>query len=391
MKFLFWLLGLFVLAVALTLAAHNPGYVMLVYPPYRAGMSLSFFVIALLVLFVAIYLALRLAFAALRLPEYVREFRSERVRAKGRNAMLEALSAFFEERYALAEKAAERAMDLDESYGLNAIIAARSAHKLHDYARRDVYISALEGRPESERTMRLITIARFCLDQYQPLMALKALRELRESGVSNHAGALRLELRALQQAHNWDAALDVVNMLEKRNAIDAITAGQMRQQAWLKKVQADAQNGPALKEAWKSVPAEFRLQSKIAAAAAQAFIHLGEHAVARDIITDSLKMQWDSDLTLLYGDCISDDVVGQIEQAERWLQSHTRDAGLLLALGKLCLHQQLWGKAQNYLDASISISPCRRAYMELGRLAEMLQKPHDAFRYFRKSMELEGE
>ncbi|MDE2310285.1 MAG: heme biosynthesis protein HemY, partial [Betaproteobacteria bacterium] len=91
MKFLFWLLGLFALAVALTLAAHNPGFVLLVYPPYRMEMSLSLFVVALLVLFVLGYLMLRLLFAALNLPAYVRQYRAERARSRGRSAMMEAL------------------------------------------------------------------------------------------------------------------------------------------------------------------------------------------------------------------------------------------------------------------------------------------------------------
>lgn len=390
MKFLFWLLGLFVLAVIVALAAHNPGYVMLVYPPYRAEISLAFFVVAMLLLFAALYLALRLAFAALRLPEHVRKFRLERSRRNSLNAMLEALTAYFEERYAIAEQAAERAMELGENRGLNSVIAARSAHELHEYSRRDVYLSAAEGKSEDVTTMRLIAKIRFHLDQHQPLMALNALNELRESGVHNHVGALRLELRALQQTHNWDAVLEVVSMLEQRDAIDAVAAGQIRRQAWMKKIQANSQSDSALRAILKSMPSEFRVHGKICTVAAMAFIHLGEHAVARNIITDSLKAQWDSDLSLLYGDCISDDVVGQIEQAERWLKIHSADAGLLLALGKLCLHQQLWGKAQNYLDASISIHPCRAAYMELGRLAEILQKPNDAFRYFSKAMEFEG-
>ena len=44
MKFLIWLLVLFAAAVAVTLASHNSGYVLLAYPPYRVEMSLTLFV-----------------------------------------------------------------------------------------------------------------------------------------------------------------------------------------------------------------------------------------------------------------------------------------------------------------------------------------------------------
>ena len=74
MKFLVWLLALFAAAVALTMAAHNPGYVQFAYPPYRVEMSLTLFVIVSLLLFVAGYLLVRLFSAALQLPSQVRAF-----------------------------------------------------------------------------------------------------------------------------------------------------------------------------------------------------------------------------------------------------------------------------------------------------------------------------
>jgi HemY protein len=80
--------------------------------------------------------------------------------------------------------------------------------------------------------------------------------------------------------------------------------------------------------------------------------------------------------------------VGQIEQAEKWLGQHSDDAGLLLALGKLCLHQKLWGKAQSYLDASVSVTPSHAAYTALGQLAERQGKAEEAFGYYRQAMEL---
>ena len=386
MKFLLWLLGLFALAVSLTLASHNPGYVLLVYPPYRMEMSLSLFVIALLGLFVFCYLMLRLLFAALNLPAYVRQFRSERAQAKGRSAMMEALGAFFEGRYAAAEKAAVHAMELGENSGINPIIAARAAHELREFDKRDAYLDAAKGKTIGDDTMRLMSAAKFNLDQHQPLSALNSLNALREAGVKGHPGALQLELKAQQQAGNWDAVLGVVSQLERRDAIDATVAAQMRQQAWLGKIRAQEQDTHALQAVWKNIPGEFRQNPKIAAAAARAFMQLKDCRSAQQILADSLDVQWDGDSVTLYGDCLTDDVIVQIEQAERWLKQHTDDAVLLLALGKLCLHQGLWGKAQSYLDASISVAPSQAAYTMLGQLAEKLQKPDEAFKYYQRAM-----
>jgi HemY protein len=138
----------------------------------------------------------------------------------------------------------------------------------------------------------------------------------------------------------------------------------------------------------KSMPAEFKLRSRIAATAARALNQHGGGSLAQQLLADSLNAQWDSELVALYGDCLSNNVVAQIEQAEKWLALHSQDAGLLLALGKLCLHQRLWGKAQSYLDASNSIAPSHAAYTALGQLAERLGKSEEALRCHQSAMAL---
>jgi HemY protein len=136
------------------------------------------------------------------------------------------------------------------------------------------------------------------------------------------------------------------------------------------------------------MPADLKHRSKVVLTAARALILHGGDSLAQQLLADSLNTQWDSELVALYGDCQSGDVVAQIEQAEKWLAQNNQDAGLLLTLGKLCLHQKLWGKAQNYLDASISIAPSHAAYTALGKLAERLGRSDEAFKYHQKAMAL---
>lgn len=389
MKFLLWLLALFTAAVAVALTAKNPGYVLLVFPPYRIELSLTLFALSLLTLLVFTYFASRLVIAVLRLPNHVRRFREQNALSKGRAAMTEALTAFFEGRYAAAEKAAVRAIASGEKSGINPIIAARSAHELREFDKRDSYLASTEGKSVGESTMRLIAQTEFMLDQKQPQKALEKLNEFSTTGNHKHIGALHLELKAQQQARNWDGVLTVLSQLEKRSAIDDMVAKQMRQQAWLEKLRAQKQDLPALQTLWKTIPDEYKHRPQIAALASNAFIKLRDCKSAHKLLTYSLNAQWDSELVSLYGDCQGDSGVGQIEQAEKWLKAHSDDAGLLLALGKLCIHHSLWGKAQNYLDASNSLAPSRAAYTALAQLAEKLQKSDDAFKYYKLARELE--
>jgi HemY protein len=387
MKYLVWILVLFAAAVALTTASHNPAYMLLVYPPYRIELSLTLFVILLLLTFIFGYGLVRLMFAAMQLPTYVQRFRLERAQAKARELLEEALGAFFEGRYATAERASARAMELGDTSALHPIIAARSAHELREYEKRDAYLSAAEGKSMGDSTMRLMATTKFMLDQHDPRAALHALKALRDSGVKGHLGALSLELRAQQQAGDWDEVLNVLEQLEKREAIDVTVAAQLRQQAWLENIRQQ-ESLADLTACLKDIPADFKRRSKIAAAAARALIRHGGGSLAQQLLSESLNAQWDSELVALYGDCQSGDGVAQIEQAEKWLNQHKEDAGLLLALGKLCLHQKLWGKAQNYLDASISVSPSHAAYTALAQLAERLGNSDAAFKYYQQAMEM---
>ena len=84
------------------------------------------------------------------------------------------------------------------------------------------------------------------------------------------------------------------------------------------------------------------------------------------------------------------DALPQIERAEKWLREHARDPALLLALGKLCMRQGLWGKAQSYIEASLALEPTHDGHMTLASLMERIGKPQEAEKHFRRSAQLAG-
>jgi len=92
MRALVWLVGITILAVALTLVArYNTGYLLLVLPPYRVEFSLNLLIVLLVAGFIAGYAAVRFVFATLRLPRQVREYRNARRREAARATLIEAL------------------------------------------------------------------------------------------------------------------------------------------------------------------------------------------------------------------------------------------------------------------------------------------------------------
>jgi HemY protein len=385
-KTLFWILAILAAAVALTLAAkHNAGYVLLVYPPYRVELSLNLLGTLLLAAFVTGYGAVRLAFHTLNLPAYVRTFRQERRRDKARAAMDDALLAFYQGRYAKAEKLAATALDLQEAPLATALLAARAAHELKAYDRRDGYLVQAERVAREQPEARLMTQAELLLDQRNFQQALQSLKELQTTTRKNLA-ALKLELKAQTQAKNWDQVLALITQLEKREAIDPIQATQQKINAHQENLRRKRQDLASLREYWQKIPDADRTNSKIARAAAQGFLVFRECQTAMEIITASLESQWDSDVVRLYGECLGKDVLKQIERAENWLKRHPEDAALLETLGKLCTKQELWGKAQSYLEASLSIEPSVEAHLALAQLLEKIGRGDEAGQHYRESM-----
>lgn len=144
MNVLLRVLAILVMAVALTIAVkYNTGYVVLIYPPYRAEFSLSLLIVMLLALFFLAYGLLRLGAHTLNLPAEVHAFKQERQREKARSTMRNGMEAFAAGHYAQAEKLAVSAMEQGEAAEINALIAARCAHALGAVDRRDAYLAQL--------------------------------------------------------------------------------------------------------------------------------------------------------------------------------------------------------------------------------------------------------
>jgi HemY protein len=391
LKTLWWLISIIGLAVAFVLVAkYNYGYVLLVYPPYRFDLSLNLFLILVVTGFILTYILVRIAVHALKLPSYVKSFKSERRRAKGRTAMVDALMAFAEERYSKAEKFAEKAIALDEAPGFNTLLAARAAHEMKSYTRRDDYLSRAEKLAPEFPVARLMTQAELLLDERRVQEALSVLKSLRELA-PKHTGVLRLELRAQQLVKNWDQVLSVIAQLEKRDAIEAIQAQQLKINAHLENLKRKGQDVEALKEYWGKIPSADRLNGKIALTAARYFLALGGTQVARDILEQSLEKNWDPALVEIYGHCYDKDLIKQIERAENWLKSHPKEPALLLALGRLCARQELWGKAQSYLEASLAVEATSEAHVALAQLLQKMNKVDEACKHYQQSLTMLGE
>ena len=396
MRSLFWVLAVSGAAVALVLLARvDAGYVMFHYPPWRVEMSMVFFAAAAVILFCLLYLGFRLLSNALALPATVRAWRSRRRRERAHAALSAALQAYYEGRYARAEKEAGIAFENGPAPGVAALLAARAAHQMRDFERRDRWLERADAAGEALQAARLVSRAELALEDRDFATARDALRNLHGAG-PRHVATTRLLLRAERGAGAWDEVLRLASQLSKRDAISPALAEEYKVQATVELLARAADDAGAFERRWRAIASADRIQPRIAAAGARHATELGLARLARDIIENALGAEWVPQLVNVYGNLPDKmDAEGRaaeararIERAERWLRERSRDAQLLATLGRLCAHAELWGKARSFLEASLSFEESRAARIELARLAERLGQADEAQRHFRKAAEL---
>ena len=397
MRSLAWLVAVFAGAVALVLAARvDSGYVLFFYPPYRIEMSMVFFTVAALASFVLLYFFFRLVGNALSLPATVRTWRARRRRDRAHAALAAALQAYYEGRYARAEKEAGIAFEGGPTPGVAALLAARAAHQMRDFERRDRWLERADGAGESLQAARLVSRAELALEDRDFATARDALRNLHGAG-PKHVATTRMLLRAERGAGAWDEVLRLASQLSKRDAIAPALAEEYKLQATVELLARSADDAGAFERRWRGIAAADRIQPRIAAAGARHATALGLARLAREIIENALAVEWAPQLVSLYGELPPgmggegrvSEARTRIERAESWLLERESDAQLLAALGRLCTQAELWGKARNFLEASLSFEESRAARVELARLAERLGQADEAQRHFRKAAELQ--
>src|SRR3989442_1420995 len=202
--------------------------------------------------------------------------------------------------------------------GLASLLAARAAQRLREFGRRDRWLERAKEGDGDWRFARLMTTAELLLEERRFDEARAVLRELNASGPRD-VTTLLLLLRAEQGLANWDEVVRIAKSLEKLNAMPQEAIENIRVNAHVALFSRKAHDPKDLTRRWDEMPAPERAHPKVAAAAARAFIRLGDCRSAHRIIEDALERDWDGALALLYGECADEDALERLERAEKWL------------------------------------------------------------------------
>lgn len=324
------------------LLASDPGYLLLTYRGWSIETSLTVAVFAVLLawlLFSGLLWLLRAPFAA---------WRRQRRRI-ARERLADGLLALEDGRWARADKLLGKAA-ADPALRLPALLAAhRAAHARGD-AQRASALLADAGMAGGEAAARLLTVEHL-LERGQ----FTSAAELLESTASRDAlspRGIELRLRALVGAGRAGEALDLLPALRRSR----VREGDALEQIEASTIAAALTQAPGveiLSALWGGLTRAQRLRPELVDAYAARMGALGDTDAASEAIVKALKKTWSEVLARRFGGLGHADRPSAIRLAERWLGEHADSPGLCLSLGRLCRAEQLWGKAEDYLQRAL--------------------------------------
>jgi len=374
-----------VIAVILSsFAAHfllgDPGYVAINFRGYLIEMSVPVLLGLAVLLLMSVWLIRRLVQAPKRLGEAAGRYRSGRAGVKLTRGMIEVAEGNF----ARGEKLLARAASTSDAPLFNYLQAARAAHLQGKDDRRDEWLKlAYEHTPEAANAV-LLTQAELQLDREQYEQALATLRRIEENS-KDHSYALALLGRLYFRLNDWAHLAEILPRLRKQGRVE-----QERLDKWAIRVHTEnfenAADGEAVIAEWKSVTKGLRSETVLLDAYYMSLMRVGLHDKAEKDLAAALKTEWRAPLVRLFGLVEGVDPSKQLKRAEDWLTKHGDDVDLLLAAARLCLRNELWGKARSYLETVIALRPTPEAYQEYGRLLTQLGETDAAADAYRQGL-----
>lgn len=358
----------------------DPGYVAINFRGYLVETSVPGLTLVTAALFGAIWLARKIFIAPRRIGEAAGRYRSARSGQKMTRGMIE----MAEGNFARGEKMLARAASTSDSPLFNYLQAARAAHLQGQNERRDEWLRlAYQEIPEAANAV-LLTQADFQLDQGQHEQALATLRRLDENS-KDHGHALGLMGRLYYQLDDWAALGELLPRIKKHAQVKAETLLRWELRVLREQIDAAA-DADAITATWKAVPKKLKQEIVLQEAYYKGLMRTDQHARAEKELASALKSNWRGPLVRLFGLVQGEDSSKQLKKAEGWLSNHSEDPDLLLTAARLCLRNELWGKARSYLETVISLRPSPEAYREYGALLDQLGETHAAAEAFKDGL-----
>lgn len=388
MKYLFSFFAIIFIAVSAGLLAHeDSGYVLFGRGYDTLEMSLSLFLVILFFTYIFGYLLVRFIIRTWTMPEQLKKWRLTQQAAKARKTSLLGLINLAQGQWKKAERLLTRAVKNSDMPLLNYLSAAKAAQKQNAPDRRDHYLAlAHKSMPDADFSVKL-TQAELQFAHGQNEQALATLVHLHRLS-PKHPHIMVLLSQLYQQLKSWGDLKRLLPELRKQKVFSDSKLLEIERETYIKLFEQTNwyNNADKLQQLWQSISRELKKDAYLIEVYCGKLIQLEKHDEAEVIIKEALRKEWQPTLIKQYGLIKSSQLEKQLTFAESLLKDHDNHPILLLTLGRLCMYNDLWGKARSYLEASIGNKEMPEAYKELGLLMEYLNENSLAADYFKKGL-----
>ncbi|MHC8440702.1 MAG: heme biosynthesis HemY N-terminal domain-containing protein [Candidatus Eutrophobiaceae bacterium] len=379
MRFLFLVLcALLISAVFGWFLENNNGDIVFVTEHHVVNIKLSLFVIAGLLLFIVGYCVLRVISRIIHLPEEVSRARTRRRLRIAELSLVKGLECMVRGEWQRAEKLFRTAAHSSATPQMSYLLAARAANQRNESKASEEYFASAMQMHDGENLLAELTQAELLLSRGEQKRALSTLSRLHERQ-PKQAMVQRMLLDAHSRQGNWRAMLALSKTAEQKA------------QAWMGLLSEAGDRGSraALDELWREIPAKIKKIRGVIGCYVNQCLRMGDAGGdCEELLYEALKRDWDSALIRAYGLIQGVKPERQLKRLEGFLKQRHGDPDLLLALGRLAVRNELWGKAKTYLENSVAAHPTTDACLAFAKFFEREGDSSRAGAMYKKALAL---
>ncbi|WP_336367434.1 heme biosynthesis HemY N-terminal domain-containing protein [Marinobacter sp. C2H3] len=358
---------------------YDLGYIRISLGHYLVETNFWVGLVALMALVAAIVIGLRLIGRLRQGGGLVAGWLARSNERRARRRTTQGLLALAEGNWPRARKLLTASAPQTDTPLINYLAAAQAAFEAGDHgAVDDLLRQAFESTPGSDLAVG-ITQAQLQLAGNRLEQALATLVRLRKQS-PHHPFVLKLLKNTYLRLEDWRELARLLPELKKRDVIPDSELHDLERQAWHNLLEQAAEDCERRRKAdpdatlepitrlWDELPGFLRRDEHTIRDYARLLARLGDEQQAETLLRKVLRNHWSDELINLYGRLSGQKLDEQLLLAEQWLKDRPNNPELLLALGRLSLRNELWGKAREYFEASLRLRRSREALAELSRL-----------------------
>jgi HemY protein len=337
--------------------------------------------------FLSVWFVFKLAGGSLLLLQPIRKalLGSEERQQK---LMADGLVNYIEGNWAPALNLLKRTAPKSRAPLLNYIAGAHSAYELGDEKQAHELLAKADQSTAGAELAVNLSQARIQLRSQKFEQCVATLERVRRIA-PKHPVVLELLQESYIALQDWSALEKILPQLEKYRIVKAEKLTQLQQTLSIKLLQGQNTTEDSLvdlKQTWNSLANKWQHETEVVLVYCEELLKLADTETAEMILRVNLHKNWDDRLIEQYGTSVGFDVHRQLIQVETWLKERPSNATLLLAAGRLALHNQLWGKARDYFSSSLKVKGSPGAYAEMARLLAHLGEHERSTEYYQQGL-----